>query len=242
MPSSHTDPSFNIQYQISVHPGKREDRGRETPRRQWQRQNPAAVSDNSFSCRLQWPVAAADAAAENRYTDPDTITSGLFMIGSSRWCGRCQGQAGLRPVLRTPGHRPAAPALETGMNDPEVIMPNSPATNRFIAHDAALEAAAAAITLVKRIPAPLKSIADQVIRSAASVPANLAEGQGRTGGGIGVTFLEDRLRLGEGGRQPPAAARRRPEQSPHSGRRRHSHGLRLGAGPCSGGSSTPRTG
>ena len=67
------------------------------------------------------------------------------------------------------------------MNDPEVIMPNSPATNRFIAHDTALEAAAAAITLVKRIPAPLKSIADQVIRSAASVPANLAEGQGRTG-------------------------------------------------------------
>jgi len=60
-------------------------------------------------------------------------------------------------------------------------MPNSPTTNRFIAHDAALEAAAAAITLVKRIPAPLKSIADQVIRSAASVPANLAEGQGRTG-------------------------------------------------------------
>jgi four helix bundle protein len=32
-----------------------------------------------------------------------------------------------------------------------------------------------------RVPAPLKSIADQVIRSANSVAANLAEGHGRSG-------------------------------------------------------------
>ena len=32
-----------------------------------------------------------------------------------------------------------------------------------------------------RVPAPLKSIAAQVIRSASSVPANLAEGDGRSG-------------------------------------------------------------
>jgi len=31
------------------------------------------------------------------------------------------------------------------------------------------------------VPAPLRPIADQVIRAASSVPANLADGQGRTG-------------------------------------------------------------
>ena len=67
------------------------------------------------------------------------------------------------------------------MNDPEVTMPNVLAKTNLIAHEKALEAAGAAITLAMRVPAPLKSIADQVIRSASSVPANLAEGHGRIG-------------------------------------------------------------
>ena len=67
------------------------------------------------------------------------------------------------------------------MNDPEVTMSNALNNTNLIAHEKALEAAGDAITLVMRVPAPLKSIADQVIRSASSVVANLAEGHGRTG-------------------------------------------------------------
>ncbi|MEE4272052.1 MAG: four helix bundle protein [Thermoanaerobaculales bacterium] len=54
-------------------------------------------------------------------------------------------------------------------------------TTTFIAHSKSFKAAGIAISLVLKLPAPLKSIADQVIRSASSVPANLAEGAGRSG-------------------------------------------------------------
>ena len=67
------------------------------------------------------------------------------------------------------------------MNDPEVTMSDALENSRFIAHEKALQAAGSAIAVVMKVPAPLKSIADQVIRSASSVPANLAEGQGRAG-------------------------------------------------------------
>ena len=67
------------------------------------------------------------------------------------------------------------------MNNPEVTMNNALPKSNLIATEKAIEAAAEAIKLVKAVPAPLKSIADQVIRSASSVPANLAEGHGRSG-------------------------------------------------------------
>ncbi len=67
------------------------------------------------------------------------------------------------------------------MNIQEVIMRNALPTTGLIAHRKALEAAGIAIALVLRVPAPLKSLADQVIRSASSVPANLSEGHGRSG-------------------------------------------------------------
>jgi len=67
------------------------------------------------------------------------------------------------------------------MNEPEVTMSNPLTNTNLVAHEKALEAAGTAITLVMRVPALMKSIADQVIRSASSVPANLAEGHGRTG-------------------------------------------------------------
>ena len=53
--------------------------------------------------------------------------------------------------------------------------------NNLEALDIALQAAGTAIALVDRVPTKLKSLQDQVIRSASSVPANLAEGHGRAG-------------------------------------------------------------
>ncbi|MEE4272666.1 MAG: four helix bundle protein [Thermoanaerobaculales bacterium] len=60
-------------------------------------------------------------------------------------------------------------------------MNNALPNSNLIATEKAVEAAANAIALARKVPAPLKSIADQVIRSASSVPANLAEGHGRFG-------------------------------------------------------------
>jgi len=67
------------------------------------------------------------------------------------------------------------------MNNPEVTMHDVQQSTRFDALEKATTAAGIAISLVMRVPAPLKPIADQVIRSASSVPANIAEGAGRSG-------------------------------------------------------------
>jgi hypothetical protein len=56
--------------------------------------------------------------------------------------------------------------LEKGVNETEVTMSKAVAETRLVAHEKAVEAAGKAIALVMRVPAPLKSIADQVIRSA----------------------------------------------------------------------------
>jgi four helix bundle protein len=84
------------------------------------------------------------------------------------------------PVLRTLDIE-CLTGWGTGMNDPEVTMSDALANTRLLAHEKALEAAGASISLVRRVPSLLKSIADQVIRSASSVPANIAEGHGRVG-------------------------------------------------------------
>ena len=75
----------------------------------------------------------------------------------------------------------AAHRLGRGHERPGGEKSEALANTNLIAHEKALLAAGDAIALVLRVPAPLKSIADQVIRSASSVPANLAEGHGRSG-------------------------------------------------------------
>ena len=89
--------------------------------------------------------------------------------------------AGLRPVAARSLTTDVATGGEGGMNETEKTMHDAPTAHTLIVHSKALEAAGIAIALVLRVPAPLKSIADQVIRSASSVPANLAEGHGRNG-------------------------------------------------------------
>ncbi len=103
----------------------------------------------------------------------------MFREQGSRWLSEIKGKP-VKPVRNTLDISCLTGSKE-GMNDPEVTMPNALSNTKLLAHDKALEAAGAAITLAKRVPAPLKSIADQVIRSASSVPADLAQGHGRTG-------------------------------------------------------------
>ncbi len=68
------------------------------------------------------------------------------------------------------------------MNDPEVTMPDTRQPSHPLhAVNLAMEAASIALALARRVPAPLRPVADQLIRSVSSVPANLAEGHGRTG-------------------------------------------------------------
>ena len=70
------------------------------------------------------------------------------------------------------------------MNEPEETMPDATHTQNsgLVAHRIALEAAARALRLAETIRSPYRSLSDQVVRAAASVPANLSEGAGRSKG------------------------------------------------------------
>jgi len=67
------------------------------------------------------------------------------------------------------------------MNDPEVTMLHANRHSNLIAYSTALDAAGMTNGLLQRVPAPLKCLAEQLVRASSSVAANLAEGHGRCG-------------------------------------------------------------
>ncbi len=67
------------------------------------------------------------------------------------------------------------------MNDPEVTMTRT--RSQTVVLDLALEAASITLKLAQQVPASLRPVADQLVRSVSSVPSNLAEGLGRPGRG-----------------------------------------------------------
>ena len=143
--------------------------------RQVQDSATATGAANSGRCRCrpggQW--------AESSFSG-GMVTSGSLRGENSRWAADVKGKPGSEPGAPQPGHRPPT-GIGEGHERPGGKKPNAVPETKLVAHEKALEAAGIAIKLAMRVPAPLKSIADQVIRSASSVPANLAEGHGRTG-------------------------------------------------------------
>ena len=67
------------------------------------------------------------------------------------------------------------------MNTTKTTTSHSVPKGKLHVVEVALEAAGTAIALVDSLPSKYRSLADQVIRAASSVPANLLEGRGRSG-------------------------------------------------------------
>ena len=117
--------------------------------------------------------------AEIRFCEAVMVTSGSFRSRHSRWAADVKR----KPVklVRSTLDIGCLTGSREGMNDPEVTMSNVLTNTNLVAHERALEAAGIALALVRRVPAPFKSLADHVIRAASSFPANLSEGHGRFG-------------------------------------------------------------
>jgi len=98
-----------------------------------------------------------------------------------RW--DCQGQTRPEAGRFASLDNPTGGDGEEGMNTTEVTMEQHRqlSKRRLEAHALALQAAGILIPMAREIPAPLKTIADQLIRASSSVALNLAEGNGRTG-------------------------------------------------------------
>ena len=91
------------------------------------------------------------------------VTSGSSMPLDRVAAGAAASRASRPPAGRFVTLDPDRPgSIRVGvMNDPEVTMLETP-PNQLIALTTALEAAGLALTLARRVPAPLTSLADQV--------------------------------------------------------------------------------
>ncbi len=141
--------------------------------------NSAAAAGNIDSKQRQ-KALFSDCGSDQLLWRPGHSHLRVVIVGSSRWSADVKGKPG-EPGASHPGHRLPHRLLAIGHERPGGAHVQSHQQHQPRCPSKALEAAGMAINLVMRVPAPLKSIADQEIRSASWVPANLAEGHGRVG-------------------------------------------------------------
>ena len=219
---------------------------------------PSAKTVAAFRVRGRYQVRRSGAETRHR----DSFQGHKAGCVRAPWSPRGRSEGKVPADVKGRPVKPVRSTLDIGcltgskgrMNDPEVTMSNALTNTNLIAHEKALEAAGDAITLVMRVPAPLKSIADQMIRSASYWRAGRAVTHphqrvanvrppptfllGRwpqiaAGGEFGarkplrgprtyrkrpIALLENRLRVGQGSRQPHEASRSGGSGQPHQGR------------------------